>query len=161
MWYHKWCCYLRSYILCRHREQKPTQAAIIAGHTTIVLARRDLIYICWNLLVLKWSKSSCSKYRFFCKRTTFFRKLQDFSANSQRRGNGPTPPEQGTLPWTSMCVLRRTTRRNRVTASWLTPTASWLTLPPQQCGTDLRGAFSVGGHVPARAGRSQDRSASI
>ncbi len=81
--------------------------------------------------------------------------MQDFSANSQRRRNCPfrpdiTRPELGTLPWPSTCVLRRTTRRNSVTASWLTLTASWQTLPSQQYSTDSRGSFSVGGHVPAR-----------
>ena len=57
-----------------------------------------------------------SKYGFFCKRTTFFRKTQDFSANSQRCGKGlfrpdTTQSEQVALPLPSMCVLRRTIRR--------------------------------------------------
>ncbi len=91
----------------------------------------------------------------FLKSTTFSCKTQDFSASSQICWKGPfcpdtTRPKLGTLPWPSTCVLRWTTRRNRVTASWLSLTASWLTPPPQQCGTDSRGAFSVGGHVPAR-----------
>ena len=51
--------YVMSYGLCRLRELKPTQAAITAGHTTISLASRGLMFICWNLLVLKWFKSSC------------------------------------------------------------------------------------------------------
>jgi hypothetical protein len=69
----------------------------------------------------------CSKNRFFRKRTTFFRKKQDFSANSQICGKGPfhldtIPPEQATLPWPSwqsMCVLRRTTRRRNLVTLWL------------------------------------------
>ncbi len=51
--------YVMSYALCRLRAQKPTQAVITAGHTTISLARRGLMCICWNLLALKWSKNSC------------------------------------------------------------------------------------------------------
>ncbi len=57
-----------------------------------------------------------SKYRYFRKRTTFFSKMQDFSANSQRCGEGPFRPdttllELGTLLWLSTCVPRRITRR--------------------------------------------------
>ena len=68
-----------------------------------------------------------SKYGFFRKRTTFFRKTQDFSANSQRCGKGPfrpdtTRPELGTLPWPSTCVLRRTTRRRDLVTSDCTVT---------------------------------------
>ncbi len=58
-----------------------------------------------------------SKNRFFRTRTTFFRKTQDFFANSQRCRKGlfrpdTTRPALGALPWPSMRVLRRTTRRN-------------------------------------------------
>ncbi len=68
-----------------------------------------------NQIKRVWTRH-CTKYRFFRNRTTFFRKMQDFSANSQRCGKGPfrqdtTLPELGTLPWQSTCVLRRTTRR--------------------------------------------------
>ncbi len=60
--------------------------------------------------------SGSSKNRFSRKRTLFFRKKQDFFANSQKCGKGPfhldtIPREQATLPWRPMCVLRRATRR--------------------------------------------------
>ncbi len=63
MWYHTMKSYMMSYVIsytmCRHRAQKPSLAFITAGLNTISLARRGLIFICWNLLVLKWFKSSC------------------------------------------------------------------------------------------------------
>ncbi len=71
-----------------------------------------------------WTSEIKLQIRIFPQNSHIFRKMPGFFADSQKCGEGPFHPdaillEQAALPWPSMCVLRRTTRRRDLVTLWL------------------------------------------